>query len=921
MKAQAVSRQKPTAADGIDTPEKTKRWVEMRRRDALAMYRQAAAKSLAAARRGNSDGLAVASNALAGCCIETGVLGRAQEAIHYCRRSLSFNPAFMIPQLNLANTLKEEAGALRRRTDEAIFEYERALAIMGIGCGAFYNNGIPWPSSTGAQGNNPKHAAMAFYNRAMLLVLAGSTTPHRPEEALISFEASLRLDPYGTRAMNTHMNVGKVFMMTQAFQDHKPRTMEALAAFRRAREWDPQAGVGVMQGSVRADSTPSAWDPNLCAQACIEEGALLMGRLQRTDEAMAAFMHALRVAPAHIPANTNAAKLLCYETIGRYDEGVALYRRGGQLVEERIGSLEDKGSWREAFDTGKGKRYWLNAKKVKLKDGKFSTRPRAQWVDPHATAKRSLAALHFNDRHAYAKAFRALGTTLVTRHFGGMRFPEAHEAFARAAFLAPESPGCLVSLAAARGRLSLWAEDQAFGNDARSGGTWDFSSPTSNRKESGLNIRLEGVVVAQQLRDLAAGLGELDRARLVQRSVGEVRHNQLEAVWLPWLDVRHLRNLARVASSAFTASLPGQGMQRAESTADAFIKAFLAHNEVEQRQRAADDKAGLIAPPAAYQDDVLDPDTGLPERLRVGIITSAFRQVGNPVTRIIVPLLRHFDRDRVELYCFDVSQKTMLPGQRAPARLQKRLQRDCDRFVVLGVNYVEGDWVVLPGAGEQAEGRQGRSKNTESGLDSISPAVIAARLRSFQLHVLVELDGATENEVTMQVINKRPRVAHVIVAYLGFMGASHTHKIHSFFPLRACCAIANFRVPLIPCDRCTILAFHQGRTARRRVGSWTTSWPRPTWCPTRACRTTTRPCCACRARCPSGRARCRPPPRSASAGARTRRGRPRTRGRTATARASGSTTRASGARARPGGATTACPRTRSCLRRSTATSR
>ena len=56
-----------------------------------------------------------------------------------------------------------------------------------------------------------------------------------------------------------------------------------------------------------------------------------MGRLQRTDEAMAAFAHALRVAPAHIPATTNAAKLLCYETIGRYDEGLALYRRGGRL--------------------------------------------------------------------------------------------------------------------------------------------------------------------------------------------------------------------------------------------------------------------------------------------------------------------------------------------------------------------------------------------------------------------------------------------------------------------------------------------------------------------------------------------------------------------------------------------------------------
>ena len=55
------------------------------------------------------------------------------------------------------------------------------------------------------------------------------------------------------------------------------------------------------------------------------------------------------------------------------------------------------------------------------------------------------------------------------------RFEEAHEAFARAAFLSPESPACLVSLGAARARLALWTEEQRFGGDARCGGTYDFA--------------------------------------------------------------------------------------------------------------------------------------------------------------------------------------------------------------------------------------------------------------------------------------------------------------------------------------------------------------------------------------------------------------------------------------------------------------
>ena len=143
VKAQEVSRRKPTAGDRVDTIEQTRRFVRERRLEALGLYRAASQKALPAARRGSSDGVAVASNALAGCCIETGVLGRHLEAIAYCKRSLAYNPAFMIPQLNLANTLKEEAGAYRRPTAEAVYEYERALAIMGYGCGSFYNGGVP----------------------------------------------------------------------------------------------------------------------------------------------------------------------------------------------------------------------------------------------------------------------------------------------------------------------------------------------------------------------------------------------------------------------------------------------------------------------------------------------------------------------------------------------------------------------------------------------------------------------------------------------------------------------------------------------------------------------------------------------------------------------------------------------------------
>ncbi len=224
-------------------------------------------------------------------------VGRLDEAVAGCRRSLEIDAAYAEAHFNLAVILRAQG-----HVDEALQSCKRALAIRPDYVEAHNNLGIL------LQGQGRLDEALACYQRA-LEIRPGYVRAHgnlacalielgRLPEAVAACDRALQINP---RYVEAHFHRGNALAAAR-------KLPEAIACYQQA--------LALRPNHVRA---------------CNRLGCALRG-LGHFDEALAAHRQATEVAPDDVEAHHNLAIL--HEERGQIDEAAADYRRIQEIQPE-----------------------------------------------------------------------------------------------------------------------------------------------------------------------------------------------------------------------------------------------------------------------------------------------------------------------------------------------------------------------------------------------------------------------------------------------------------------------------------------------------------------------------------------------------------------------------------------------------------
>ena len=215
--------------------------------------------------------------------------GRLDEAIDHYQRAIALQPSYAPAYNNLGAALHAKG-----RHEEAIAMYQRALSLRPDYPQAHYNLGNALTDA-----GRPREAAGHF--RIALQTISGSADVHnnlgialmgegKAAEAIAEFRTAVQLEP---ESAASRRNLADALASARRYD-------EAITEFGRAARLDPT-------GSAHYDL-----------------GSLFL-ELDRTEEAIAAFRAALRLAPRSVQAHNNLGIALGIQ--GRLDQAIEHFRQ------------------------------------------------------------------------------------------------------------------------------------------------------------------------------------------------------------------------------------------------------------------------------------------------------------------------------------------------------------------------------------------------------------------------------------------------------------------------------------------------------------------------------------------------------------------------------------------------------------------
>jgi tetratricopeptide (TPR) repeat protein len=273
-----------------------------------------------------AEGTRRARLALAGLCVAATVLavltwrqvGIWHDSITLWRTAVAASPTCYVCQNNLGNAYLR-AG----RTDEAAPHFEAALAVQpGDADGRANLGNVALRAGKTEEARRAFEAALAIDpDHSVALTNLGRILldEERVDEAIARLEHALRVDPVNGEA---HSNLGLALMGLDRLDEAEPHLREATRILPDAVSWNNLAILELerdrVEDAVAAFRRAGEADPQF-PEARYNLG-LALERLDRTDDAEAAYRAALAIEPGYLRARASLGALLL--ATGRREEGL-----------------------------------------------------------------------------------------------------------------------------------------------------------------------------------------------------------------------------------------------------------------------------------------------------------------------------------------------------------------------------------------------------------------------------------------------------------------------------------------------------------------------------------------------------------------------------------------------------------------------